>query len=514
MKKRTEYFAADISASIVVLLVALPLCLGIALGSGAPLFAGIIAGVVGGIVIGFLSGSQLSVSGPAAGLTVIVASAIIKLQVYEAFLLAVVIAGIFQVIFGYLKAGVIGDYVPNSVIKGMLAAIGLILILKQLPHLVGYDADFEGDETFFQIDEKNTFSEMFQAINQITPSAILLGFFSLIVLIIWSNKKIQSKKVFAAIPGPLIVVLISVGIHEYIKLYYPEYQLESKHLVSLPISENIGAFFSFFRFPDIAFLSNPAVWTSALTLAIVASLETLLGIEAVDKLDPLKRITPADRELKAQGIGNIVSGLLGGIPVTSVVVRSSANVTAGGKTKLSTIFHGILLLICVMFIPTILNKIPLCTLAAVLIYTGYKLVKLPLIKEFYKKGWDQFIPFFVTIMAILLTDLLKGIVIGIIVALFYLVRSNFRSSILVAHHENNYIIRLRKDVSFLNKPKIKHQLEILPENCFVIIDATRADFIDKDIIEEINNFMLNANSRNIHVEVKKSLHKPMHLLFN
>ncbi len=514
MKKYTAFLSADLSASIVVFLVALPLCLGVALGSGAPLFSGIIAGIVGGIVVGIFSGSSLSVSGPAAGLTVIVATAIIKLQVYEAFLLAVVIAGIFQLILGYLKAGVIGDYVPNSVIKGMLAAIGIILILKQIPHLIGYDADFEGDETFFQIDDKNTFSEMFSAINQITPTAFILGALSLLILIVWGTKKIQSSKILSSLPGPLIVVLFGVGIHEYVKLYQPEFQLESKHLVSLPIAENIGSFFSFFRFPDISFLNNPVVWTSALTLAIVASLETLLGIEAVDKIDPLKRITPTNRELKTQGIGNIISGLIGGIPVTSVVVRSSANVTAGAKTKLATIFHGILLLICVMFIPTILNKIPLCALAAVLIYTGYKLVKLPLIKEFYNKGWDQFIPFIVTIIAILLTDLLKGIVIGILVALFYLVRSNFRSAILVAHHESNYIIRLRKDVSFLNKPIIKHHLELLPSNCYVIIDATRADFIDKDIIEEVNNFMLNAPSRGIHVEVKKSLHKPMHLLFN
>ena len=514
MKKYTKFLSADFSASIVVFLVALPLCLGVALGSGAPLFSGIIAGIIGGIVVGIFSGSSLSVSGPAAGLTVIVASAIIQLQVYEAFLLAVVIAGIFQLLFGYLKAGVIGDYVPNSVIKGMLAAIGLILILKQFPHLIGYDTDFEGDETFFQIDEKNTFSEMFSAINQITPTAIILGTISLLILIVWGTKKVQSIKILSAIPGPLVVVLFGVGMHEYIKYYQPELQLETKHLVTLPIAENISSFFSFFRFPDTSFLNNLTVWTSALTLAIVASLETLLGIEAVDKIDPLKRITPADRELKAQGIGNIISGLIGGIPVTSVVVRSSANVTAGAKTKLATILHGMLLLICVMFIPSTLNKIPLCVLAAVLIFTGYKLVKLPLIKEFYKKGWDQFIPFIVTIIAILLTDLLKGIVIGIIVALFYLVRSNFRSAILVAHHENNYIIRLRKDVSFLNKPIIKRQLELLPSNSYVIIDATRADFVDKDIIEEINNFMLNANTRNIHVEVKKSLRKPMHLLFN
>lgn len=514
MKKYLVHIGSDLSASIVVLLIALPLCLGIALGSGAPLFSGIIAGVVGGVVVGLLSGSQLSVSGPAAGLTVIVASAIIKLQVYEAFLLAVVLAGVFQIILGYIKAGVIGDYVPNSVIKGMLAAIGLILILKQLPHLVGYDSDFEGDETFIQNDHQNTFTEMLNAINFINPSATMIGLVSLCMLIFWGSKLVQKNKFFSAIPGPLLVVLVAVGINEFIKINYVGYQLDSKHLVSLPIAEDLDSFISFFQFPDIQFLSNPIVWTSALTLAIVASLETLLGIEAVDKLDPLKRITPTNRELKAQGIGNIVTGLIGGIPVTSVVVRSSANVNAGGKTKIATITHGALLLICVAFIPTILNKIPLSALASVLIFTGYKLVKLPLFKEFFNKGWDQFVPFVTTIAAILLTDLLFGILVGILVGLFYLVRSNFRSSILVVNKDNNYLIRLRKDVSFLNKPIIKKNLSQIPNDSFVMIDATRADFIDKDIIEEVNCFLLIAHTRQIRVEIKKSLHKPMHLLFN
>ena len=514
MKKYFQHIGADLSASIVVLLVALPLCLGIALGSGAPLFAGIIAGVVGGIVIGILSGSQLSVSGPAAGLTVIVASAIIKLQVYEAFLLAVVLAGVFQVVLGFVKAGVIGDYVPNAVIKGMLAAIGLILILKQLPHLVGYDSDFEGDESFIQSDQQNTISEIFNALNYITPSAAIIGSISLLILIFWSSKLIQKNKLLSAIPGPLIVVLFSIGVNLFFKWNYAEYELSSKHLVTLPVAKTTTAFFSFFTFPAIQHISNPVVWTSAITLAIVASLETLLGIEAVDKLDPLKRITPTNRELKAQGVGNIISGLIGGIPVTSVVVRSSANVNAGGKTKMSTISHGVLLMLCVIFIPTVLNTIPLSALAAVLIYTGYKLVKLPLFKEFFDKGWDQFVPFTATIVAILLTDLLIGIMIGILVGLFFLVRSNFRSSILVVNNNHNYLIRLRKDVSFLNKPIIKNKLNLIPSNSFVIIDATRADFIDKDIIEEINTFLLVAHTRHIHVEIKKSLHKPMHLLFN
>ena len=513
MKKYFQSAGSDLPASIVVLLVALPLCLGIALGSGAPLFSGIIGGIVGGIVIGILSGSQLSVSGPAAGLTVIVATAILKLQVYEAFLLAVVMAGIIQLILGFVRAGVIGDYVPNSVIKGMLAAIGFILIMKQFPHLIGYDADFVGDETFAQGDKQNTFSEMFQAINLITPSAVIIGGVSLLILILWERKFIKTHKILQLIPGPLLVVLAGVGIREYFRISQPGYALETKQLVSLPIATDIGSFFSFFTFPDIRFLNNPDVWVTAFTLAIVASLETLLGIEAVDKLDPLKRVTPANRELKAQGIGNIVSGLIGGLPLTSVVVRSSANVSAGAKTKVSAIMHGVLLLLCVMLVPGLLNKIPLSALAAVLIFTGYKLAKVSLFKEFFQKGWDQFVPFVVTIVAILLTDLLIGIVIGIAVGLFFMVRSNFRSSVFVVNDQNNFLIRFRKDVSFLNKPIVKKKLEDVPENAYVLIDATRADFIDKDVIEEVNNFLCHAHLKNIKVDIKKSVHKPMHFLF-
>jgi MFS superfamily sulfate permease-like transporter len=290
--------------------------------------------------------------------------------------------------------------------------------------------------------------------------------------------------------------------------------LETKHLVNLPVAKDIPSFFSFFTFPDFSSISNPEVWKVAITLAIVASLETLLGIEAVDKLDPLKRVTPTNRELKAQGIGNILSGLIGGLPVTSVVVRSSANVSAGAKTKMSSILHGLLLLVCVMFIPFLLNKIPLSALAAILIFTGYKLAKVSLFKEFYKKGWDQFIPFVVTILAILLTDLLYGIVIGILVGLFYMLRSNFRSSVFVVSDKNNYLIRFRKDVSFLNKPIVKKNLESVPKDAFVLIDATRADFIDKDVIEEVNNFLCHAHLKNIRVEIKKSSYKGMHQLIN
>jgi len=514
MKKIFQSFGADLSASIVVLLVALPLCLGIALASGAPAFSGIIAGIIGGIVVGVFSGSPLSVSGPAAGLTVIVAAAIVKLNTYDAFLLSIVLAGCLQLLLGYLKAGFIGDYIPNSVIKGMLAAIGLILILKQLQHLVGYDNDFEGDLSFKQTaTNENTFSALYHAIQSFTPTAVLIGAVSLFVLILWEHLSTKKESFFKFIPAPLLVVVIGILINEYFIANNAVNTLSNKHLVNLPIATNTNEFLSFFSFPSIQHLNNPNVWITAFTLAIVASLETLLGIEAVDKLDPYKRISPPNAELKAQGIGNIVSGLIGGLPVTSVIVRSSANVSSGAKTKLATILHGILLLICVIFVPFVLNKIPLSALAAILIFTGYKLAKVELFKAFYNKGWDQFVPFVATIAAILLTDLLIGIVIGILVGLFFMIRSNFISAIMLVSNENNFMIRFRKDVSFLNKPILKKRLQEIPDNSILIIDVTHADFIDKDIIEEVNNYMLSAHQKNIKIDVKRNAHKSLHKLF-
>ncbi len=504
----------DLSASIVVVLVALPLCLGIALASGAPLFAGIIAGVVGGIVIGLFSGSHLSVSGPAAGLTVIVATAIGKLPVYEAFLLSVMLAGVFQLLLGFLRAGVIGDYIPNAVIKGMLAAIGCILILKQFPHLVGYDADYEGDQAFLQSDHQNTFSEMFKAFRFITPAATIIGIASILLLILWEQPFIKKQSLLKLVPGPLLVVLLGLIIHDRLVSLDPDWALAKEQLVALPVSTGLQSFFSFFRFPDLSYISHPDVWVTAVTLAIVASLETLLGIEAVDKLDPLKRVTPPNRELKAQGLGNMVSGLIGGLPLTSVIVRSSANVSAGARSKLSTILHGILLAVFVILVPEWLNKIPLSALAAILIFTGYKLAKLPLFREFFRKGWDQFIPFVVTIAAILVTDLLTGILIGIGVGLFFMVRNNFRSAVVVIQDGDHFLVRFRKDVSFLNKPIVKKKLEDVPVNAAILLDITRADFIDRDIIEEVNNFLLHAHLKQIRVTIKKSMNKPMHQLFN
>ncbi len=513
MKKYYSHIGPNLSASIVVLLVALPLCLGIALASGAPLFSGIIAGVVGGIVVGLLSGSQLSVTGPAAGLTAIVAVAILKLQVYEAFLLAVVLAGIMQVALGYLKAGVIGDYIPNAVIKGMLAAIGLILIMKQFPHLVGYDANFEGDETFAQADQNNTLAAIYTALNTITPTAVIIGLGSIILLAVWEKPFIKKNKLLQFVPGPLVVVILAIIINSTIEQLSGIASLESKHLVSLPIAHSTTEFISFFTLPNFSFITNAQVWISAVTLAIVASLETLLGIEAVDKLDPLKRVTPTNRELKAQGFGNIVSGLIGGLPLTSVIVRSSANVSAGGKTKQSTIFHGILLLLCAALIPGLLNKIPLSALAGILIFTGYKLAKITLFKEFYQKGFNQFIPFCVTIIAILFTDLLIGISIGITVSLVFIIRSNFKTAVMVVNDNNNYLIRFKKDVSFLNKPIIKSELELVPENANLVIDVARAEFIDKDVIDEVNGFLYHAHLKNIKVSLKTNPSNASHGLF-
>jgi MFS superfamily sulfate permease-like transporter len=513
MKKYYSHIGANLSASIVVLLVALPLCLGIALASGAPLFSGIIAGVVGGIVVGLLSGSQLSVSGPAAGLTAIVAVAILKLQVYEAFLLAVVLAGVMQVALGYLKAGVIGDYIPNAVIKGMLAAIGLILIMKQFPHLVGYDANFEGDERFAQADQNNTFSAIYTALNTIKPAAVIIGLGSIILLSIWEKPFIKKNELLRFVPGPLVVVILAIIINGTIEQLSGIASIESTHLVSLPIAHSTTEFISFFTLPNFSFITNVQVWISAVTLAIVASLETLLGIEAVDKLDPLKRVTPTNKELKAQGFGNIISGLIGGLPLTSVIVRSSANVSAGGKTKQATIFHGLLLLLCAALIPNLLNKIPLSALAGILIFTGYKLAKITLFKEFYQKGLNQFIPFCVTIIAILFTDLLIGISIGIAVSMIFIIRSNFKTAVLVVNDNNNYLIRFKKDVSFLNKPIIKSELELVPENANLVIDVARAEYIDKDVIDEVNSFLYHAHLKNIKVALRTNPSNALHRLF-
>ena len=505
-KNLKSYFTAlkyDIPSSVVVFLVALPLCLGVALASNTPLFSGLIAGVVGGIVVGLASKSHLSVSGPAAGLTAIVSNAIGLLPSFEAFLVAVVIAGILQVVLGFIKAGVIGDYVPSAVIKWMLAAIGLILILNQFPHLLGDDSHFENDEGVpVKADKGNLFTNFFNAFAHINAAALIIGGLCLAFHFILEKFTTNKKGFIKMIPAPLLVVFIGVGLNTLFRSTGNPEALDGEHLVTIPAASSVNEFLSFFTMPDWNYLKNKDVLITGAIIAIVASLESLLSIEAVDDLDPYQRVTPTNRELKAQGLGNIVSGLIGGLPVTSVIVRSSANVNSGARTKQSTIMHGLLLLLCVALIPAILNLIPKSALAAILIFTGYKLAKPSLFISFYKKGWDQFLPFVITIVAILATDLLKGVIVGILVGLFFVIRSNFKTSVFVVNDDNKFLFRLRKDVSFLNKPIIKKKLEDVPENAYVLIDASRADFIDKDVIETIEDFMLHAPLKKIQVEIK------------
>ena len=482
----------DIPSGIVVFLVALPLCLGIAMASGAPLFAGILTGIIGGIVVSTISGSQLSVSGPAAGLTVIVFSAIASLGSYQTFLLAVVLAGFIQIIFGFVKAGIIANYFPSAVIEGMLAAIGIILILKQLPHAVGYDSDFEGDESFRQIDQGNTFSAINEAFSKFTYGAIVISLLSLLIMIYWPRFKKLSL-----IPAPVIVV--ATGIILSTLFQNTLFKLDPVHLVTIPVVNSFSEFTNLFSMPDFSQISNQAVWTVAFTIAIVASIETLLCIEAVDKIDPIKRISPTNRELVAQGVGNIASGMLGGLPLTSVIVRSSVNVNSGGRTKMSSIFHGIWLLLSVLFIPLLLNKIPLACLAAILLVTGYKLARLQLFKKMWYHGKDQFIPFVVTVLAVVFTDLLKGVAFGMLVGIFYILRNNLRNPYFYKIERNGdkklITIKLAQEVSFLNKAAIQYTLNHLPKESDVIIDGSESMYIDKDVLEIIENFKHNAYTK-------------------
>ncbi|MFY0601448.1 MAG: SulP family inorganic anion transporter [Cyclobacteriaceae bacterium] len=505
MKKYISSLGSDIPAGIVVFLVALPLCLGIALASGAPLFSGVIAGIVGGLVVGSLSGSHLSVSGPAAGLTVIVLNAITNLGTFESFLLAVFLAGVIQVILGVAKAGIIGHFFPSSVIKGMLSAIGLILILKQIPHALGDDEDYEGDEAFFQSDGENTFTEIALALQNIELGALIICVLSLAILILWESRAFKNMSWTKIVPGPLVAVVFGIVVNSifYAKTI-PSLFLSGKHVVSLPKIDSAADFFNELTFPDFSQIGNTDVLLVALTIAIIASLETLLSLDAVDKLDPYRRIAPASRELWAQGAGNIVSGLIGGLPVTAVIVRSTANISSGAKSKVSAVFHGFLLLASVTLFPHVLNLIPLSALAAVLLMVGYKLAKPSLFKSVFNQGLDQFLPFVITILAILFTDLLIGILIGIGVGLFFVFKANLHQAITLKEtSDKTYLISLEKDVSFLNKAFLRLALKKIPNDSKVIFDETESIFIDHDIAETIDDFFLTAESKNIEVEVRQ-----------
>lgn len=493
---------ADFPASIVVFLVALPLCLGVALASGAPLFSGVIAGIVGGIVVGGLSKSPLSVSGPAAGLTVIVFAAIERLPTFEAFLLAVMLGGVLQVALAATRSGVAAEFVPSSVITGMLAAIGIILILKQVPHALGYDGDFEGSFQFIQEDGSNTFTAIISAVRQhLSAGAIAIAAVSLAFLFWWDAAR-PKEGPLRFVPGPLVVVLIGVGGNALLGLVKPSWQLGATHLVQVPIARSFGEFTSFFATPDFSQIGNAAVWTTAVTLAIVASLESLLSVKAVDELDPQRRTTPKNWEMMAQGSGNIVSGLIGGLPITSVIVRSSANVDAGARSKSSTMLHGTWLLLSVALIPTVLNLIPLAALAAVLIATGYKLTKPKLFTERYKQGWTQFVPFVVTIGAILFTDLLIGIVIGLAVGFVFVVARNFRSAITFVCDDGDCLIRARRNLYFIHKYELQNELAKVPDNSNLLIDLSSTSYVDLDNVDVINAFIKGAEYRGIAITVR------------
>jgi MFS superfamily sulfate permease-like transporter len=507
MKNESSGFLAnikyDLPASIVVFLVAVPLCLGIALASGAPPLSGIIAGIVGGIIVSTFSGSPLGVSGPAAGLAAIVLTAIPALGGFEIFLLAVVIAGVIQFLLGVAQAGIIGYYFPTSVIKGMLAGIGVIIFLKQIPHAFGYDKDPEGDLAFQQIDGQNTFSEIFNMMDFITPGAIIIASVSLLILILWERPFIKKLAIAQWVQGPLVAVVTGIVLGS-VFASNPDLVLGQEHLVSLPIVDGFKGIGDLLVFPDFTQLTNPQVYVTAVTLAVVASLETLLCVEATDKLDPQKRVTPTNQELRAQGIGNFVSGMIGGLPVTQVIVRSSANIQSGGRTKVSAFLHGILILLTVLLIPTVLNMIPLATLAAILLMVGYKLAKPSLFREMYKKGKFEFIPFIVTILGIVFTDLLTGIGLGMAVAVVFILMRNYQIPFIFDGDKYSpgdlIVLELSEHVTFLNKAGIQKSLQQLPDHSTVRIDGSGTLDIHPDVLEIIEDFKTTAVARHITVE--------------
>ena len=483
------HFKSDASASIVVFLVAVPLCLGIALASGAPFFSGLIAGIVGGIVIGSLSGSQLSVSGPAAGLTAIVLTAITKLGAFEIFLSAVVMAGALQLILGFIKAGSIANYFPGSVIKGMLTGIGIIIILKQIPHAFGYDTDPEGNQAFVDAKGRTMFEAALEPLSRIHIGVTIITLVSLLILILWERPFMKKLKM---IPGALIAVVVSILLNMLFSSISPDLVAAGDHLVQIPVPDNFNEFTNLFAFPDFSKAFTGDVILTAVTLMAVASIETLLCIEAIDKMDPMRRVTNQNRELKAQGIGNMISGFLGGLPITSVIVRSTANLNAGARTKVSSILHGVLILVCVIAIPRVLNLIPLGALAAILLLTGYKLAKPTVFKQMFTNGKFQWVPFVITVIAVVRFDLLTGVGLGLLASIVAILYGNIKNSYYFHkqnHHEGEIIrIHLSEEVSFLNKASIKLTLDHLPENSTVVIDATDSQYIDFDVLELIKEF--------------------------
>ena len=503
-----SHLKQDIPGSIVVLFVALPLCLGIALASGAPLFSGLIAGIVGGVVVGSISDSSHGVSGPAAGLAVIVLDALAEIGSFEIFLLAVVIGGVIQIILGLARAGLIGYFFPSAVIKGMLSGIGIIIILKQIPHAFGYDKEWMGSDSFIQVDGENTFTLLWKILlGHITPGAVLIAAVSVAILLLWELYLSKKYNLFTLIQGPIVVVAAAICCQFITKSYFPQYNLAPEHLVSVPVAGSISSFLGLFTFPDFSQLGNKEVYILGFTIAIVASLETLLCVEATDKLDPHKRTTSTNRELFAQGTGNILSGMIGGLPITQVIVRSSANIQAGSRTKLSTILHGVFLLICVALLPSVLNLIPLSALACILIMVGYKLSKPFLFVQTYRLGWEQFLPFIVTILGIVFVDLLVGLGLGCCIGTAVVLIRNYRNShflhIETEERGKQLRITLAEEVNFLNKGAIIKELSKIARGTILTIDLSKSYSIDCDVREIIEDFITSADNRGIIVRLKR-----------
>lgn len=501
-----KYLKNDLPASLVVFLVALPLCLGIALASGSPLFSGVIAGIIGGIIVGSISGSPLGVSGPAAGLAVIVLDSISSLGSFEIFLVAVIIAGMIQVILGMIKAGIIGYYFPSSVIKGMLAGIGISIFLKQLPHAFGYDnANHEGMTDFIDREGGNTIYALFDMFKHISPGVMTVTVISLCILLLWDNVLSKKSMVFKIIPGSLIAVL--AGIIFYINIPVESYLgISDDHLVKVPVPDSVESFLSQFTFPDFSGFLDYDVWIIGITIAVVASLETLLSVEAIDKIDPDKRITPTNRELVAQGIGNVFAGFVGGLPITQVIVRSSANAQSGGKTKMATILHGILLLLSVILIPKLLNLIPLSVLAAILLLVGYKLAKPSLFKSMYNLGNEQFIPFIATIIGVVFTDLLKGISLGLGLGIMFILIKNYKNSHFLHKKESDegrhkVTMTFSEELSFLNKGAVLKELEEVEHGSLLVLDVRNTIRMNYDILEILDDFAFKAKDRGIDIKV-------------
>ncbi len=512
----TKESLKDIQAGVVVFLVAIPLCLGIALAQNAPPFSGIISGIIGGSIVTLISGAKYSISGPTAGMTAIMISSIKELGTFELVLTAIAISGIFQILFGLLKVGIIGHYFPSSVIKGMLSAIGIILIIKQIPHLIGYDVDPEGDMTFFQDDGRNTFTELINMLNYFTPGPAIISAISIIILLFWNSDYIKPGSKLSFIPSALIIVAAGLLLNLLFEFIFPSLLVHQNHLVAIPTIKNTGDLLDSLIFPDLSGLNNYRTYAIGFTIAVVVSLESLLSIDATDKLKKENNPSPTNRELIAQGVGNLSCGLIGGVPMTSAIIRSSANINAGATSKLSSYVHGFLLLTSVLLFPDLLTSIPNASLAVILLFTGYKLTKVSLFKSMYRLGAKQFIPFITTISVMLLTDMLKGIICGLSIALFYILRDMMRipikkTSAIIEGREHT-LITFPENVSFINKGFLFRILESLPNQSAVILDGANIKSIDYDVLEIIAIFKKTAIDKNIDVQLINIQEIDLHLV--